>query len=77
MIEFFPGTSIYWYPANKSCVKASSKNATQLCSSCVDVFFSRDTLRCSNVKGGGIRQYKKLDPRIIAAIICKYKCITL
>ena len=36
-------------------------------------FFSRDVLRISNVKGGGIRKYQKLDPRITAAIICKKK----
>ena len=34
--------------------------------------FFRDILRISNMKGGGIRKYQKLDPRIAAAIICKH-----
>ena len=72
MLEPFPGTGVYWYPANKACIQKAAKNATQLCSICEDVFFSRDVLRVSNLKGGGLRQYKQLDQRITSAITCKY-----
>ena len=70
MIEVFAGTGVYWYPANKSLVQTAAKNGTQLCSACVDVFFSRDVLRQSNLKGGGTK-YKQLDRRITAAITCE------
>ena len=70
MMEVFAGTGVYWYPANKSLVQTAAKNGTQLCSACVDVFFSRDVLRQSNLKGGGTK-YKQLDRRITADITCE------
>ena len=33
------------------------------------VFFNEDTLKASNYGGGGLRGYRKLDPKITSAII--------
>lgn len=33
------------------------------------VFFKEDTLKASNYGGGGLKGYKKLDPKITSAII--------
>ena len=73
MVEVMPGTGIYWYPASKAHVQAGSKNATQLSSLCLDVFFTRDILRKSNLKGGGSK-YQRLNKEIITAIQSKSTC---
>ena len=67
MIEVVPGSGVFWYATNKSYVQGSAKNATQLTSSCMEVFFSRDVLRRSNFKGGGTK-YERLNKDIVAAI---------
>ena len=53
MKEVMPGSSIYWYPTQEQYVTSKSSNATQLSSNIISVFFSKDVLAVSNVKGGG------------------------
>ena len=71
MIEVFPGSGVYWYVGNKQCVQATAQNGTQLVSTMVDVFFSHEVLKTSNLEGGGTKSYKKLDLSIMSAIQCK------
>ena len=54
-------------PANKQCVKSNCKSATHLADACTEVFFSRNVLRVSNLKGGGTL-YKGLNKDIVGAI---------
>ena len=71
MVEFFPATGVYWYPATKHYVLSKSSNPTQLTGNCVDSFFSKDVLKVSNLKGGGMGRYCPLNHRLISAIQCK------
>ena len=74
MVEFFPATGVYWYPAAKHYVLSKSSNPTQLTGNCVDSFFSKDVLKVSNLKGGGMGRYCPLNHRLISAIQCKVIC---
>ena len=72
MTEITPGSGVYWYESNKACVTAVGTSGTKLTSACVDVFFTREVLKVSNLKGGGV-MYNKLDPKIVSAIQCKLR----
>ena len=67
MIEVTPGSNVWWYPANKQCVQSNSKSATHLAGACTEVFFTRNILRISNLKGGGTL-YKGLNKDVVGAI---------
>ena len=67
MIEDTPGLNVWWYPANKQYVQSNSKSGTHLAGACTEVFFNRNILRISNLKGGGTL-YKGLNKDTIGAI---------
>ena len=80
MIEIFPGSGVFWYVANKQCFQATTPNRTQLVSTMIDIIFSHEVLKISNLKEGGTigKSYKKLAPAMISTIEYKlYYIITL
>ena len=68
MIELCPGSNVYWYTANKQCALSSTKSAGELTAFLMDTFFSKDIMAVSNMKGGGQKGYKQLNPEIISAM---------
>lgn len=67
MIEVMSGSGMYRYPSQKQYILSKSTNATQLSANILSIFFNKQTLANSNVRGGGSK-YQQLNEKIIEAI---------
>lgn len=72
MIEVCPGSNVFWYLGNRNTALNNTKTPGELTAFLIDTFFSKEVMAVSNIKGGGKKGYKKLNPVIIDAMRGNY-----